>query len=261
MPPRFDPSVYTVGWVCATKDEVTASRAFLDEEHEQPPRRQNDNNVYIVGRMGEHKVVIAFPGAGSYGADAIAHTVANMVRTFRNIRFGMMVGIGGAAPSPPDPKDPLNDIRLGDVVVTSHNNQGGVLQYDKGRWKDNGFEIRSHMNKPPKLLLAAMKLLQSDHDIGRGKMTAFIDDIRHKSSQLLSWGFRFPGRELDRLYKPDLPHSEETDYRDYGLQGLEKRLDRETDEPVVHYGIIASANAMMRSVVYRNYLRDAWGVC
>lgn len=118
MPLRFDPSVYTVGWVCAIKDEVTASRAFLDEEHEQPRRRQNDNNVYIVGRMGEHKVVIAFPGAGSYGADAIAHTVANMVRTFRNIRFGLMVGIGGAAPSAPDPKDPLNDIRLGDVVVS-----------------------------------------------------------------------------------------------------------------------------------------------
>ncbi|GAA88459.1 ankyrin repeat protein [Aspergillus luchuensis IFO 4308] len=267
MPLRFDPSVYTVGWVCAIKDEVTASRAFLDEEHEQPRRRQNDNNVYIVGRMGEHKVVIAFPGAGSYGADAIAHTVANMVRTFRNIRFGLMVGIGGAAPSAPDPKDPLNDIRLGDVVVsepkgnyTSHNNQGGVLQYDKGRWKDNGFEIRSHMNKPPKLVLAAMKLLQSDHDIGRGKMTAFIDDI-HKSSQLLAWDFRFPGRELDRLYKPDLPHSEGKDFRDYGLEVLEKRLYRETDEPVVHYGIIASANAMMRSVVYRNYLRDTWGVC
>lgn len=118
MPPRFDTSVYTVGWVCASKDEVTASRAFLDEEHEQPPRRPNDNNVYIVGAMGEHKVVIAFPGAGSYGADVIAHTVAHMVRTFQDIRFGLMVGIGGGAPSAPDPKNPLNDIRLGDVVVS-----------------------------------------------------------------------------------------------------------------------------------------------
>ncbi|GKZ29613.1 hypothetical protein AbraIFM66950_005767 [Aspergillus brasiliensis] len=267
MPPRFDPSAYTVGWVCAIKDEVTASRAFLDEEHEQPPRRQNDNNVYIVGAMGEHKVVIAFPGAGSYGPDAIAHTVANMVRTFRNIRIGLMVGMGGAAPSAPDLKDPLNDIRLGDVVVsepkgnyTSHNNQGGVLQYDKGRWKDDAFEIRSHMNKPPKILLAAMKLLQSDHDIGRGKMVDYYEDIRHKSSALQSWGFRFPGRELDRLYKPDFPHGEGNDCTDCALEGLEKRLDRETDEPVVHYGIIASASAMMRSPVYRDYLRDAWGV-
>ncbi|GLA12007.1 hypothetical protein AnigIFM62618_007140 [Aspergillus niger] len=262
MPPRFDTSVYTVGWVCAIKDEVTASRAFLDEEHEQPPRRPNDNNVYIVGAMGEHKVVIAFPGAGSYGADVIAHTVAHMVRTFQNIRFGLMVGIGGGAPSAPDPKDPLNDIRLGDVVVSMpKGNYSGVLQYDKGRWKDDGFEIRSHMNQPPKLLLAAMKLLQSDHDIGRGKMTDYIEDIRQKSTALRSWGFRSPGRKLDRLYKPDFPHRGKKDCTDCGFEGLEKRLDRETDEPVVHYGIIASANAMMRSAVYRDYLRNAWGVC
>ncbi|GLA02670.1 hypothetical protein AnigIFM60653_002195 [Aspergillus niger] len=262
MPPRFDTSVYTVGWVCAIKDEVTASRAFLDEEHEQPPRRPNDNNVHIVGAMGEHKVVIAFPGAGSYGADVIAHTVAHMVRTFQNIRFGLMVGIGGGAPSAPDPKDPLNDIRLGDVVVSMpKGNYSGVLQYDKGRWKDDGFEIRSHMNQPPKLLLAAMKLLQSDHDIGRGKMTDYIEDIRQKSTALRSWGFRSPGRKLDRLYKPDFPHRGKKDCTDCGFEGLEKRLDRETDEPVVHYGIIASANAMMRSAVYRDYLRNAWGVC
>ncbi|KAL7661604.1 hypothetical protein ACMYSQ_000992 [Aspergillus niger] len=261
MPPRFDTSVYTVGWVCASKDEVTASRAFLDEEHEQPPRRPNDNNVYIVGAMGEHKVVIAFPGAGSYGADVIAHTVAHMVRTFQDIRFGLMVGIGGGAPSAPDPKNPLNDIRLGDVVVSMpQGNYSGVLQYDKGRWKDDGFEIRSHMNQPPKFLLAAMKLLQSDHDIGRGKMTDYID-IRQKPSASRSWGFRSPGRNLDRLYKRDFPHRGGKDCTDCGFEGLEKRLDRETDEPVVHYGIIASANAMMRSAMYRDYLRNTWGVC
>ncbi|GJP97651.1 hypothetical protein AlacWU_10550 [Aspergillus niger] len=166
MPPNFDTSVYTVGWVCAIKDEVTASRAFLDEEHEQPPRRPNDNNVYIVGAMGEHKVVIAFPGAGSRGGT-----------------------------SAPDPKNPLNDIRLGDVVVIepngkhihsgSHNNQGGVLQYDKGRWGEDGvFEIRSHLKRPPKDLLAAMNLLKSDHDRGMGKMIDYFEDISRNSSRL-----------------------------------------------------------------------------
>lgn len=138
MPPRFDTSVYTVGWVCAIKDEVTASRAFLDEEHEQPPRRPNDNNVYIVGAMGEHKVVIAFPGAGSYSADVIAHTVAHMVRTFQSIRFGLMVGIGGGAPSAPDPKNPLNDIRLGDVVVSEPNEKHSKIQFFVNLRSDSG---------------------------------------------------------------------------------------------------------------------------
>ncbi|RDH19149.1 purine and uridine phosphorylase [Aspergillus niger ATCC 13496] len=244
MPPRFDTSVYTVGWVCASKDEVTASRAFLDEEHEQPPRRPNDNNVYIVGAMGEHKVVIAFPGAGSYGADVIAHTVAHMVRTFQDIRFGLM--------------NPLNDIRLGDVVViepngkhSSHNNQGGVLQYDKGRWGEDGvFEIRSHLKRPPKDLLAAMNLLKSDHDRGMGKMIDYFEDISRNSSRLDY-----------RLYKPSHPHTEGFDCSGCGTEHLETRLDRESDNPAVHYGLIASANAVMRSAVYRDHLRDTWGVC
>ncbi|GLA66094.1 hypothetical protein AtubIFM54640_008298 [Aspergillus tubingensis] len=245
MPPRFDPSVYTVGWVCANKDEVTASRAFLDEEHEQPRRRQNDNNVYIVGRMGEHKVVIAFPGAGSYGADVIAHTVAHMVRTFQNIRYGLM------------------DIRLGDVIVSEPNEKhSGVLQYGKGRWGENGvFEIRSHLKRPPKDLLAAMNLLKSDYDRGMGKMIDYFKDVSRQSSRLRTWGFHFPGRELDRLYKPNHPHTEGLDCSGCGIEHLEKRLDRETDDPAVHYGLIASANAVMRSAVYRDHLRDTWGVC
>lgn len=109
MSQRLDVSAYTVGWVCATKDEVTASRVLLDEEHERPPKQPNDDNGYILCRMEKHYVVIAFPGAGTYGADVIAQATAHMVRTFQNVRFGLMVGIGGGAPSKPDPRDPSSD--------------------------------------------------------------------------------------------------------------------------------------------------------
>ena len=72
-----------------------------------------------------HNVVIAFAGSGTYGTNAAAQTSTHMVRTFRNIRFGLMVGIGGGAPKRPDLNDPLNDIRLGDVVVsTAKGNRG-----------------------------------------------------------------------------------------------------------------------------------------
>lgn len=36
---------------------------------------------------------------------------------FCNIRLGLMVGVGGGAPKSPDPAEPANDLRLGDVVV------------------------------------------------------------------------------------------------------------------------------------------------
>lgn len=82
-----------------------------------PTASSNDDNSYILGQVGKHNVVIAFPGAGVHGTEAAARTTAHIIRTFRNIRFGLMVGIGGGAPKSPDPADPANDIRLGDVAV------------------------------------------------------------------------------------------------------------------------------------------------
>jgi hypothetical protein len=117
-PKKLPYDAYTVGWVCVLLSELNASRALLDEEHERLPPGEKDDNSYLLGRMGKHNIVIVFPGSGTYGTNATAQTITNMVRTFRNIRFGLMVGIGGGAPKPPDPKDPLKDIRLGDVVVS-----------------------------------------------------------------------------------------------------------------------------------------------
>ncbi|KND92913.1 hypothetical protein TOPH_02429, partial [Tolypocladium ophioglossoides CBS 100239] len=55
-----DPQNYTIGWICAITTEFVAAQAFLDEEY-GPPKNvaQNDNNNYALGKIGEHKVVIA----------------------------------------------------------------------------------------------------------------------------------------------------------------------------------------------------------
>ncbi|KAM0551393.1 hypothetical protein ACHAPJ_008502 [Fusarium lateritium] len=63
-----------------------------------------------------------------YGTTSAAVVANNMLRTFPNIRFGLMVGIGGSAPSK------SHDIRLRDAVVgtrSSHN--GDVFQYEYGK--------------------------------------------------------------------------------------------------------------------------------
>lgn len=112
--------------MCALRCEVNASRALLDEEHERFPPGPNESNSYILGQMGRHNIVIAFPGAGVNGTNAVARTTAHMVRTFQNIRFGLMVGIGGGAAKSPDPLNALNDIRLGDVVVSEPKGNRGM---------------------------------------------------------------------------------------------------------------------------------------
>lgn len=52
--------------------------------------------------------------------------------TFRNIRFGLIVGIGGEAPSR------RHDIRLEDVVASAlRDGRGGVFEYDLGKTIQN----------------------------------------------------------------------------------------------------------------------------
>jgi nucleoside phosphorylase len=116
---------YTVGWVCVLECELNASRALLDKEHERLPAAEKDDNAYLLGEMGGHNVVIAFPAV--YGVGAAAQTATNMIRTFHNIRFGLMVGIGGAAPNSSHFGKPAEDIRLGDVVVSEPKGDQGEI--------------------------------------------------------------------------------------------------------------------------------------
>lgn len=73
---------------------------FLDDEHEPPELlSQHDTNEYTLGRLGKHNVVIAVLPDGEYGRASAASVAANMRNSFPNIRLGLMVGIGGGAPS------------------------------------------------------------------------------------------------------------------------------------------------------------------
>lgn len=124
-----DPTVYTVGWICAIHTEYVAAQAFLDERHDGPEYlTTHDENAYTLGKIGKHNVVIGVLPMGEYGIAAAAGVARDMVYSFPNIRIGLMVGIGDGAPSR------KHDIRLGDVVVSiPGNGQGGVFQYDFGK--------------------------------------------------------------------------------------------------------------------------------
>ncbi|KAM3537463.1 hypothetical protein ARSEF1564_009613, partial [Beauveria bassiana] len=254
---------YTVGWICILRCELNASRALLDEVHQPLPQAEKDDNSYLLGRMAEHNVVIAFTGSGTYGTNAAAQTATHLTRTFCKIRFGLMVGVGGGAPKRPDPNDPFRDIRLGDVVVSAvKGSHGGVLQYDMGKWvNENEFRVESHLNKPPKILSKAIELLQSHHDFREGKMMQYINEVAVKSTKLPALKqYQFPGRDQDQLFRSDYLHAGGSDCSSCDDSKVEKRLHRDLDDPVVHYGLIASGNAVMRSAQRRDKLRDTWGV-
>ncbi|KAE8336703.1 hypothetical protein BDV24DRAFT_168005 [Aspergillus arachidicola] len=204
---RLTPDAYTVGWVCVLGSEQDAARALLDEEHARLPT-PHDDTAYIVGRMGKHNVVIARPiGQGKANAADVA---VNMTRSFPQIRFGLMVGVGGGATTSPGPYGGTRDIRLGDVVVSKpQGKHGGIVQYDTGKKYPEGYRIISHLNKPKSALIAAANMLRSNHNCNGGNMKKYVQDA---ISRLQGWGleyFYFPGREHDLLFRPEYPHPDE----------------------------------------------------
>jgi hypothetical protein len=150
---------YTVGWICAVTTEFVAARAFFDEKHDQLETiPDNDNNNYALGKIEKHNVVMAVLPKSEYGTTSATTVARDMLRSFPNIRFGLMVGIGGGAPSA------KHDIRLGDVVVSARSNgKGGVFQYDYGKSiQEHAFVTTGSLNQPPQLLLTALSALEAE---------------------------------------------------------------------------------------------------
>ncbi|CAD0097585.1 unnamed protein product [Aureobasidium mustum] len=88
---------FTVGWVCALPVEMSAAKAMLDEKYDFPvPSRPGDTNIYTLGRIGGHQVVITSLPAGKPGVTAAAVVATRMLADSPDIRFGLMVGIASS---------------------------------------------------------------------------------------------------------------------------------------------------------------------
>ncbi|KAL1595276.1 hypothetical protein SLS60_009966 [Paraconiothyrium brasiliense] len=248
---------YTIGWICAITTELVAAQAFLDERHEGPDYvSQNDDNIYTLGRVGKHNVVIAVLPDGEYGIASAASVARDMLHSFSNIRLGLMVGIGGGAPSK------KHDIRLGDIVISDPSNgNGGVFQYDFGKTiQDRIFRTTGFLNKPPRVLLAAVSTLKAEYESDGHQYESAINEILEKKRRLRKKYIR-PDPSSDRLYQSGVVHP-----IDEGASCMEScgndpstwvsRPERteEDDSPTIHYGLIASANQLMKDAFVRDKL-------
>ncbi|KAL7792234.1 hypothetical protein V8C43DRAFT_305707 [Trichoderma afarasin] len=248
---------YIVGWICALNTEYVAAQVFLDERHEGPDYvSPNDNNDYTLGRVGSHNVVIAVLPQGEYGVSSATGVAKDMLHSFPNIRTGLMVGIGGGAPSS------KHDVRLGDVVVSApRGGNGGVFQYDFGKAvQGGGFHTTGFLNQPPTFLRTAVNGLQAEYEINGHQLEEAINSILGKTPRLRRKYGR-PQSNSDRLYKSTVIHPSGTEEDCISSCGndspmLEQRMDRTEDEdnPAIHYGLIASGNQIMKDATIRDKL-------
>jgi nucleoside phosphorylase len=254
---------YTVGWICAIPAEYVAAQAFLDKRHDPPEYvYPHDHNDYTLGRLGKHNVVIAVLPDGEYGVSCATGVAKDMLHSFPNIRIGLMVGIGGGAPNH------KHDIRLGDIVVSApREGKGGVFQYDFGKSIQNqSFQPTGYLNQPPLVLRTAMNGLKAQYECDGHQINGAINSILEKKPRLRKKYAR-PSADSDRLYQSTFIHpaNNETDCAiacGDDLSNLVLRDDRTEDEdiPVIHYGLIASANQLMKDAMFRDELVNENGV-
>jgi nucleoside phosphorylase len=229
----IDPDDYTVGWICALHVELNGAQRMLDRVHARGFGHGMDCNLYILGQIGKLNVVLTCLPKGQYGNNIAAVVATRMMNRFPRIEIGLMVGIGGGLPSP------KNDIRLGDVVVSiPHLQYGGVVQYDMGKFTNDGFVTTGSLKAPPEKLLHVLNYM-SAHGL---PITGELER-------------EYPGVELDQLFEASYPHvGGETCEACDREQTVQRSILRDSTTPHVFYGTIASGNSVIKDPGIRETL-------
>ncbi|KAL5361661.1 ankyrin repeat-containing domain protein [Aspergillus floccosus] len=199
---------------------------------------------------------------GESSATAVAK---DMLRSFPNIKVGLMVGVGGGAPGLPSEK-PEDDIRLGDIVVSKPGpGHGGVIQSDYGKTLSKGeFVDIGYLNRPPNVLLTALTKLLSRIELEGSSVSRQVAEIGGRyPRKTRDW--QYQGIENDQLYVESFRHADiHRSCQDIHCAEFEDRLvcrkPRDSTDPVIHCGLIASGNQVMRDSVTREKLRKKHGV-
>lgn len=248
---------FQIGWICALPIELAAATMMLDEDFGILQEQERaDTNIYRLGRIGHHHVVIASLPYGIYGTTS-ATTVANNMRwTFsESLRIGLMVGIGGGAPTAD------HDIRLGDIVVSHPSgSSGGVIQHDMGKTREDGKIQRvGSLNSPPKLLLNASSQMKAAELHDDPKYPVYIDQVIRRNIRAQK-NFSRPDIQSDRLFQVRHIHPEPApSCSQCPVEWEEQRAIREGNDSQVHYGIIASGNTVIKDGATRDAVREETG--
>ncbi|KAH6950848.1 Pfs, NACHT and ankyrin domain protein [Fusarium avenaceum] len=225
-------------WICALHIETSAALAMLDEIHGELPRRPNDSNTYTLGNIKDHNIVIACLPQGQYGNNNATNVLTNLTRTFPSIRHGLMVGIGGGVPG-------KLDVRLGDIVVGSR-----VMQYDFGKVMAGGrIQTTAVPRVPSHFFLTAITTLRARHELNSSRISGILCE------KMEGYPTYDRPETADDLFEPSYMHdlSQKT-CRECDRSQLTQREPRQSSQPVIHYGGIASSNQVMRDAMTRDRL-------
>lgn len=257
--------------VCETFEEI------WDEKSHIFKKAAGDDNVYTLGRIGHHNVVLVH--MNGMGKGAAAHAASSVRCSYPEIKLALVVGICGGVPSFSIGSE---EIILGDVVISD-----GIVQYDFGRQFPDGFlskEGPEVVTRPsPKLrgILSKLKGMRG-RDRLESKLVDYLNDLE---GQLGLDRATYPGIEKDELFQPAYRHKHQ-DLATCALCGVceggthpvceearlltcqrlgcqkaylvrRKRLEQSSingssPRPIIHFGLVGSGDTVMKSGLHRD---------
>ncbi|KAF7542397.1 hypothetical protein G7Z17_g11606 [Cylindrodendrum hubeiense] len=250
---------FEIAIICALTLEADAVNALFDVHWDDkgPPfdKAPGDPNAYSTGAIGRHNVVLAhMPGMGKSNA-AIVASKCHM--SFPNIKLALVVGICGAVPF----VDSNTEIVLGDVVMST-----GVIQYDFGRRLPEHFvpknTLQDSLGRPSTEIRALLEKLGGirDRKILGSELVRHLGDLQGVSELKAT----YPGIAHDRLFSSTYRHIRDgktcEECECSGELVSRCRFDQGIPQPIVHFGLIASGDTVMKFGEERDTIARQLGV-
>jgi len=153
------------------------------------------------------------------------------------------------------------------VVSAPRDGRGGVFQYDFGKTiQSQAFQPTGVLNQPPTALRTVISGLRSDYESEGHQLEEAVIRVLEKKPRLRK-KYNRPDPGSDRLYRSEFLHPSGNDAsctvicRDNPADlVLRPERTHEEDSVAIHYGLVASANQLMKDALIRDKLAAEEGV-
>ncbi|THX80375.1 hypothetical protein D6D04_04634 [Aureobasidium pullulans] len=240
---------FQIAVICALPEERDAVEKAMTRDYKDEgcnyKKIQGDDYHYMTGELGGKPIVLATPR--SMGSLNASHLVVNMRHSFPNIVYALVVGIAGGAPCSYD-KDTDSwsdsDIHLGDVIISTQ-----VVEYDFGAELDDKFRRKKNVEdvfpRAPTLVTSFLNSVKT------GKSKAFKRVLEKTNADLRPWGRDYERPACTDWHTGVCERALEANCTSLGC--VPDRIN-ESRETRIHFGRVASGNAVMKSAHRRDKL-------
>lgn len=252
---------FEIAIICALALEADAIEALFDYhwDDDSPPfnKEPGDPNSYLTGVIGRINVVlVCMSGMGKVNAAIVA---AHCGKSFPGIKLALVVGICGVVPF----SSTKDEIILGDVIISN-----GIIEYDYGRQSsgqfvrmDTGIHALGRPNAEIREVLAKLEVPRHRRHL-RAKIEGYLAVLQSEPELHAE----YPGTTEDRLFEASYHHPDnERSCQQLGCDGkLVSRIRLSAADipprPIVHFGLMTSGDAVMKSAKDRDRIASAEGV-